>query len=170
MQDVLGVLKDLFESNRPLSDVFVGLLVIAIWEFLRLLFSVLTTPGGKRKELKGKWTGNGTDVYVADPKKPTMAFTLSMKLKVRWTDIKGSATVASVDGSVKEELKVRGAFHGDRFLRLNYTNKKKDQLGVLFLEFGSDNDKLDGTYTGFSPIRSTIVAGTLNLTRPPKKS
>jgi hypothetical protein len=170
MKDVLAALKDLFDNNHPVSDVFVGLLPIAIWELLRFLFSALMTPGGKRKELKGKWAGGGTDLYVADPQKAKLAFTVTMKLKVRWTDIRGSATLATADGSVKEELKLRGAFYGDRFLRLNYTNQKKDQLGVIFLEFGSDNDKLDGTYTGFSPIRSTIVAGTVKLTRPPKKA
>jgi hypothetical protein len=170
MKDALAILKDLFDNNHPFSDVFVGILPIAIWELLRFLVSALMTPGGKRKELKGKWDGNGVDVYVRDATKPKMAFTVSMKLKVRWTDIKGSAILASADGSVKEQLKLRGAFYGDRFLRLNYTNQKKDQLGVIFLEFGSDNDKLDGTYTGFSPMRSTIVGGTVNLTRPPKKA
>ena len=170
MKDVLAVLKDLFDNNHPLSEVFVGLLPIAILELLRFLFSALMTPGGKRKELKGKWSGGGTDLYVADSKKAMLTFIVAMKLEVRWTDIRGSATLASADGSVKEELKLRGAFYADRFLRLNYTNQKKDQLGVIFRELGSDSDKLDGTYTGFSPIRSTIVAGTVNLTRPPKKA
>ena len=79
MKDVLAVLKNLFDTNHPLSDVVVGLLPIAIWELLRFLLSALMTPGGKRKELKGRWEGKGADVYVRDAGKATMA------LPCRWT-------------------------------------------------------------------------------------
>jgi hypothetical protein len=67
---------------------------------------------------------------------------------------------------VKEKLDLAGGFYKDRFVRLNYQNRDREQLGVIFLEFGPNSDLLSGTYAGYSPRRATVLAGKVDLTRP----
>ena len=159
--------RRLFEAWHPYSDLIVAIAAIAIWEALRVLIGIFRTPKGRRKQLAGNWTGTGGDIYVANGAR-VLTFTLSMTLKVRSTSVEGSAQLSAASGD-REKLTLSGGFYNDRFLRLNYHNEKKDQLGVIFLEFGANSDVLKGSYSGFSPRRSTIVCGTVELVRPARR-
>lgn len=164
LHDVIVLMQGWFDNNHPFSDLSIGLLAIGIWEALRFCVEILRTPKGKRGQLKGAWKGHGNDVYVANGKS-AMAFDIELRIRVRSRYIAAKATLVGDDGKSSEKLELSGGFYDDRFLRLTYYNEGKQQQGVLFLELGPGCDYLAGTYTGYSPRRETIVAGTVRLTR-----
>lgn len=64
-------------------------------------------------------------------------------------------------------IKLRGGFLHNRFLRLDYENVDKDaiQFGALIAELSEDGHAIVGTYAGFGAQTRMIVHGTLRLTK-----
>jgi hypothetical protein len=157
-------LEALFNRYHPYSDFLIAFLAIVLWEIIKFARETAHTPKGRRKALAGKWQGKGVDVYTASGAAP-LDFELKLILKVGSHDIKGTAYLAASSG-VQEKLDLIGGFYKDRFVRLNYQNSAREQLGVIFLEFGPNSDVLSGTYAGYSPRRATVLAGKVELARP----
>src|SRR5207244_7632775 len=91
-----------------------------------------------------------------------LPFSIELKIRVRSRRVIADAQLTSASGD-SEKLALEGAFYRDRFLRMTYSNDAKTQLGVLFLELDDNNEDLKGSYSGYSPRRSTIVAGTIKV-------
>jgi hypothetical protein len=104
----------------------------------------------RRGALLGRWEGQGTDNYVEDSRKPLFKFELIMDFQEAGRTIKADAVLS-------------GVFYNEDYLQLSYYNKNlaRKQLGVAVLRLGPDGNTLSGYYSGFSPIRETIVAGSI---------
>ncbi|MGC2744538.1 MAG: hypothetical protein WA672_15285 [Candidatus Angelobacter sp.] len=78
--------------------------------------------------------------------------------------VKAHATLSG-GSEINDELSLFGMFYNDDYLQLSYynTNLVRKQLGVVVVRLGPDGLTLSGYYTGFSPRRETIVAGTIQL-------
>lgn len=167
LSSALSQMDAWFNDHHPLSDLVIGVLAIIVWEVLRLFADVIRTPRGRPRQLRGSWSGSGTDVYVANGD-ATIQFRITLDIHLRLSNITAKA-ILFLDGQEVERLRLSGGFYENRFLRLSYYNRDKTQQGTLFLEFSSNNDTLSGTFAGFSPRRETLVAGRVALERAGKQ-
>jgi len=122
----------------------------------------------RRDALLGRWEGEGTDYYVEDPRKSKTTFVAAMTFTAVGHTVKASATVhAKATEEEVDELSLFGMFYNDDYMQLSYFNKNlaRKQLGVVVMGLLSSGSELRGSYTGFSPRRETIVAGTIYLKR-----
>jgi hypothetical protein len=119
----------------------------------------------RKDALLGRWEGRGEDYYVEDCRKPKITFDATMTFKAVGHTVKAVAVLQSVSSPEKDELFLFGMFYNDDYLQLSYYNKNlaRKQLGVVVLGLSSSGSDLRGYYTGFSPRRETIVAGTIEL-------
>ena len=118
----------------------------------------------RRDALLGRWEGTAEDYYVEDSRKPKMDFKAVMTFDGVGPTVKARATLTYADGQV-DEISLFGMFYNDDYLQLSYYNKDlaRKQLGVVVLRLDPNGSTLRGYYTGFSPRRETIVAGTIQL-------
>jgi hypothetical protein len=116
----------------------------------------------RRNALLGRWEGEGTDYYVEDPRRPLVKFVAAMTFTAVGHTVKASASIRA-NATEEDELSLLGLFYNDDYLQLSYFNKNfaRKQLGVVVLGLQSSGTELRGYYTGFSPRRETIVAGTI---------
>lgn len=135
-------------------------------EFAKWFWEQTRTPGGRRKQIKGKWIGTGTDIHTSDGSQP-MPFECELTFYIGWRRVKAKAKLKNTASpEIEDTLEFEGAFYDNYFLRLNYQSEQKIQLGAVIFELSKGGNTLSGTYAGFSPRRSTIVTGTLELKRP----
>jgi hypothetical protein len=118
----------------------------------------------RREALLGRWEGEGTDYYVEDSRQPLGKFVAAITFTAVGHTVKASATIQPNE-TEEDELSLFGMFYNDDYLQLSYFNKNfaRKQLGVVVLGLQSSGTDLRGYYTGFSPRRETIVAGTIWL-------
>jgi len=122
----------------------------------------------RRSVLLGRWEGEGSDYYVEDSRKPKVTFRVVMTFTTVGHTVKGNAALHIPDlGEADDKLFLFGMFYNDDYLQLSYYNENlaRKQLGVVVLGITPDGDALKGYYTGFSPRRETIVAGTIALAK-----
>jgi hypothetical protein len=122
----------------------------------------------RRDALLGRWEGKGSDYYVEDSQKPQITFVAVMTFTAVGHTVKADSVLRGVGGvgSVDEDkISLLGMFYNDDYLQLSYYNKNlaRKQLGVVVLGLSPDGSTLRGYYSGFSPRRDTIVAGTIVL-------
>ena len=119
----------------------------------------------RRDALLGRWEGKGSDYYVEDSHKPQVTFTAVMTFTAVGHTVKADSVLRVPSPAEKDEICLFGMFYNDDYLQLSYYNKNlvRKQLGVVVLRLTPDGSTLRGYYTGFSPRRETIVAGTIVL-------
>jgi hypothetical protein len=93
-----------------------------------------------------------------------MGFSAVMTFDAVGPSVKARAILTYTDGQA-DQISLFGMFYNDDYLQLSYYNKNLalKQLGVVVLRLHPDGSSLSGYYTGFSPRRETIVAGTIKL-------
>lgn len=118
----------------------------------------------RRGALLGRWEGKGADYYIEDSRKAKLDFGTVMTFDSVGPTVKAHATLSG-GSEINDELSLFGMFYNDDYLQLSYynTNLVRKQLGVVVVRLGPDGLTLSGYYTGFSPRRETIVAGTIQL-------
>jgi hypothetical protein len=121
----------------------------------------------RRDALLGRWEGQGCDYYVEDPTKLKVPFNAVMTFTSVEHTVKANAVLSEVESLEPDKLCLFGMFYNDDYLQLSYYNENftRKQLGVVVLGLTSDGSTIKGYYTGFSPRRETIVAGTIVLNR-----
>jgi hypothetical protein len=69
------------------------------------------------------------------------------------------------DRSKDQCFTMTGGFRHDRFLKLEYKNKKhfKIQFGSILFDFDEDGETLTGQYVGFGHKSKKVVHGTIVL-------
>jgi hypothetical protein len=124
-----------------------------------------THLSARRDTLLGLWEGKATDYYVEDSRKPLTTFDAVMTFKAVGHAVKADAVLRGVEQGERDEIGLSGMFYNEDYLQLFYHNKNlvRKQLGVVVLGLSPNGSTLRGFYTGFSPRRETIVAGTIVL-------
>jgi hypothetical protein len=123
----------------------------------------------RRAVFLGRWEGKASDFYVEDSSKPKVTFALTITFTSVGRTVKADG-VLQLPGSPKEDnLSLSGTFYNDDYVQLSYYNKSfaKRQLGVVVVGLSPDGSTQRGYYAGFSPERSTIVAGEVSLKKSP---
>jgi hypothetical protein len=141
----------------------VGAAAAAIFRFL---IEIAQQPSRERREIEGRWIGTGVDIYVEDGS-PPLRFDFQISFRAGWRDIAATAYVSLENGNnIADSLVLRGRFHGDSILLMNYRNKSNGiQLGVAVFRMSQQGSVLKAVYSGVSPRRSTFISGTISLTR-----
>jgi len=118
----------------------------------------------RRHALLDRWEGTAEDYYVEDSQKTKMGFAAVITFDAVGPTVKAHAVLTYDDGQA-DQISLVGMFYNDDYLQLSYYNKNLalKQLGVVVLRLDPDGSTLSGYYTGFSPRRQTIVAGTIKL-------
>ncbi len=123
----------------------------------------------RRGVLLGRWEGRGTDYYVEDSAQPrNLQFSVEMTYTAVGHTVKAHAVLTGSDATqAADHVALVGMFYNDDYLQLSYHNENfaRKQPGVVVLGLGPNGDILKGYYAGFSPRRSTIVAGTIEMTK-----
>lgn len=123
----------------------------------------------RRDAFLGRWEGTGTDFYVEDSSKPKTTFTLTVTFTAVGRTVKADGVLRQASSSKGDDLSLSGTFYNDDYVQLSFYNKSlvKKQLGVVVVGLSPDGMIQRGYYTGFSPERSTIIAGAVSLERKP---
>ena len=123
---------------------------------------------GRRTALSGRWEGKGKDFYV-EGSEVFLSFRLVMIFTSTGRNVNADAELSGTwnGGETTDKLVARGEFYNDDYLQLSYwnVNLTKKHLGVIVLGLLPDGETLRGSYTGFSPRRNSIIAGTVELCR-----
>lgn len=121
----------------------------------------------RRNALLGRWEGQAEDYYVEDSRRALVGFSATMVFTTAGHTVRAEAIIWSATDTVQDDLVLSGTFYNDDYLQLSYCNKNfaRKQLGVVVLGLGPDGQTLSGSYTGFSPRRDTIIAGTISLSK-----
>jgi hypothetical protein len=127
-----------------------------------------TSPlSARRDALLGRWEGQGADYYVEDSREEPLTFSVVITFTAVGRRVKANAVVGDGDSANDDTLILLGTFYNDDYLQLSYYNKNfaTKQLGVAVLGLSPNGLGLKGYYSGFSPRRRTIIAGTIVLQR-----
>jgi hypothetical protein len=108
-------------------------------------------------------------LYVEDSAQAqNMPFSVVMTYTAVGHTVKAHAALTFADSAhPTDKITLFGMFYNDDYLQLSYHNENlmRKQLGVVVLGLTPDGAALKGYYTGFSPRRATIVAGTISLNK-----
>ena len=122
----------------------------------------------RRAVLLGTWEGQARDYYVEDTTKPLSGFSARMTFTAVGRTVKAEALIQNIDiDDASDDLTLFGMFYNNDYLQLSYYNKNlaRKQLGVVVLGLAPDGKTLRGSYTGYSPRRETIIAGTISVSK-----
>jgi hypothetical protein len=126
----------------------------------------------RRGVLLGRWEGEGDDYYIEDGdnsrhNSPRLPFSVVMTFTQVGRTVKANATIKGTSRGEKttDTLVMSGMFYDNDYLQLSYSSPNMKQLGVVVLALKPDNKSLKGHYSGFSPRRSTIVAGSITTSK-----
>jgi len=123
----------------------------------------------RRNVLLGRWEGQGSDYYVEDSGQPqNLPFSAVMTYTAVGHTVKAHAVLTAPNSmQTPDKINLFGMFYNDDYLQLSYYNENfaRKQLGVVVLGLTPDGATLKGYYTGFSPRRASIVAGTIALNK-----
>lgn len=116
----------------------------------------------RQRNLMGTWEGTAAESYV-ESGEPAMKVTATLTFTKVSHSLKAEAILSDASTEI-QKMSVIGTFH-ENYLQLSYRDKSntRRQLGVGILYLTAQGNILRGYYTGFSPLRETMVAGTVIL-------
>jgi hypothetical protein len=119
--------------------------------------------GARRNALAGKWTGRATQELEGASRTWVMEITLKPGLQRIRGD--GFLIFDPQDRSKDQHFTMAGGFQHDRFLKLEYRNKKhyKIQFGSILFYFDEEGETLNGEYVGFGHKSKKVNHGTIVL-------
>ena len=126
--------------------------------------SLIVLSESRRIALKGDWEGVFKVIYSVNEEYIHQPF--KMKLFPGRKLIKGTVEFKSIYSQDRDELVnfiLIGGFRYDRFLVLDYNNKKRIQFGTLLLELSPSNIKLHGRLVGFGALSEKILFGEVEI-------
>jgi hypothetical protein len=113
----------------------------------------------RQKALEGTWRANICQELRA--KNAPEKFSASLQIEINRKTVSGRFAYDSKRGP--NTLLMKGGFHNDRFLKMEYYNESPHivQFGLFILELSSDALLLQGRFLGFGAESEIFVAGTI---------
>ncbi len=114
----------------------------------------------KRNAVDGLWEGNFTQTLHGKEISPELV----MDINVAHTGaITGTAKFTHNEKLVR--VKIKGGFHNENFLKMNYWNPKKHitQFGAFIFEIDYFKSQIKGYFVGYGPEGQMVIAGPAEL-------
>lgn len=111
------------------------------------------------KALKGHWKGN-----IAQH---NGTFEIELSIDITGRQVIGNARISKLHDSSGSSvhLDLKGGFHYERFLKLDYTNSDYGiiQFGSMTLELDDYPKKMSGKYSGYGWVSRAIISGSITV-------
>lgn len=159
-----------FNQTITILSVIITVLsiMVAIYQIMEGRRGFLSLQQARKKNIEGTWEGTFKQDNLIDDQE--LNGKMSIDLKVKGKRIVGYGKYGGKFGnqsSYQEEIQLKGGFKQDRFLVLDYTNRKaeKTHFGHYILELSPDGDSLNGKLVAYGNKSKAVIGANIFLTK-----